>query len=243
MGAEQKPLQVRQRDVDPGKETVRRVILLGDGRRRVLKAVLFQAPITVPAVGENVAAGPDLAGLIAPRTAARRQTMHGTGARSSSSHESCGTLFSCRSIYRLMFAGARLIFVFRNCSRPKAGTQAAFSSPGSPAMPRRRPLRHWGGSKSHPARPSKSLRVFRTCSGSLYFPRLRLRALQARSSEGIERSARKFIPCFPGVFRERTRRFACGQPAREGNLQPTRRLALRMPESSAGVPFFSGRRI
>ena len=51
---------------------------------------------------------------------------------------------------------------FRNCCRPKAHTQVAFSSPGSPATG----LRRRGGSKSHLSLFSKSLHVFRKCSGS-----------------------------------------------------------------------------
>ena len=62
VGAKQKSLQVRQRDVNPGKQHMRWLILLGDSRCRVLKALLLQATIAVPAIGKNVAAGLDLAG-------------------------------------------------------------------------------------------------------------------------------------------------------------------------------------
>ncbi len=41
---------------------MRRLILLGDSRCRVLKALLLQATIAVPAIGKNVAAGFDLVG-------------------------------------------------------------------------------------------------------------------------------------------------------------------------------------
>src|SRR6266568_4295767 len=49
---------------------------------------------------------------------------------------------------------------FRNCYRPKARTQVAFSSPGSPATG----LGRWGGRKSHLSLRSKSLRAFRNCT-------------------------------------------------------------------------------
>src|ERR1700738_515850 len=59
MGAEQKPFQVRERDVNPREKTVRRFLLLGDSRCRVFKALLLEAAITVPAIGKNMAAGVD----------------------------------------------------------------------------------------------------------------------------------------------------------------------------------------
>jgi hypothetical protein len=67
-------------------------------------------------------------------------------------------LFICTVPY----AGASLIFIFRNWCRPKARGQVAFSFPGSP----RTGLRPWGGSKSHLSLLSKNLRVFRKCSDS-----------------------------------------------------------------------------
>src|SRR5258708_38083889 len=62
MGAEQKALQVRQSDVNPGEETVRRLVLGGDSRGGVFKAFLLQAAITAPAVGENMAPCCDFGG-------------------------------------------------------------------------------------------------------------------------------------------------------------------------------------
>jgi hypothetical protein len=62
MGARQKPLQVRECDVNPREKTVRRLILLGQGGCSVLEALLLQAAITVPAIGKNMAAGLDLIG-------------------------------------------------------------------------------------------------------------------------------------------------------------------------------------
>src|ERR1700719_2846525 len=62
MGTEQKPLQVRQGDVNPREETVRGLVLGGDSRGGVSKAFLLQAAITTPAVGENMAPCSDFTG-------------------------------------------------------------------------------------------------------------------------------------------------------------------------------------
>src|SRR5664279_1556843 len=63
MGAEQKPLQVRQGDVNPREKTVRRLVLGGDRRCGVFKAFLLQAAITTPAIAENMAPCSDLIGV------------------------------------------------------------------------------------------------------------------------------------------------------------------------------------
>jgi hypothetical protein len=54
---------------------------------------------------------------------------------------------------------------FRNWCRPKARTQVAFSSSGSPQTG----PRLWGESKSHLSWLSRSLRIFRKCSNVLFF--------------------------------------------------------------------------
>src|ERR1035441_4797815 len=57
VGSEQEPLQVGQRDMDPGEELVGGLVLLGQLDGGVGEAVLLDMPVSVPAIGQHMAAG------------------------------------------------------------------------------------------------------------------------------------------------------------------------------------------
>ena len=53
VGPQQEAFQVGQRDVDPGEEFMRRLVLLGQLGGRVDEAVLLRMPVSVPTVGQD----------------------------------------------------------------------------------------------------------------------------------------------------------------------------------------------
>jgi len=60
VSSQQEALQVGQRDMDPGKELVSWLVLFGQLDGGMGEAVLLHMPVSVPAVGEDMAAGLDL---------------------------------------------------------------------------------------------------------------------------------------------------------------------------------------